>query len=110
MAKNATSFKKKDPRINTTGLNKGSRWEKVQLKENLKWYLQNKAEGKDVTYQELFIKRVLADAISKGKTQITQMIWEAFEGKAKAPVEITAEKPLLDLLRKKNGTRNNHSG
>jgi len=71
---------------NPEGLKPGT----VQLKTLMRQFLNEKVEGKDVTYQEMLIRRMIHGAIVRDRFQAQQLIWETFEGKATQKHEVNA--------------------
>lgn len=73
-----------DPRRNSTGLNRGSKW----LTRRLEEALRETAKGSKEPQYELLIKRVLSNAIVKGDQRAAEHIWNRLEGAPKETKEV----------------------
>ncbi len=74
-----------DPRINTTGLNRGSKWLTTELDEALRQI----GEGNKDTYYVLLVKRVMRKAIVDGDMRAIELIWNRIEGGSEEKVDKT---------------------
>lgn len=73
-----------DPRRNSTGLNRGSKW----LTNRLAEALRETAKGSKEPQYELLIKRVLSNAIKKGDQRAIEHVWNRLEGSPKETKEV----------------------
>ena len=69
-------FTKGDPRINRTGLNRGSKWLTTQLDEALRQI----GDGNKDSYFILLVKRLMRKAIVEGDMRAIELIWDRIEG------------------------------
>ena len=88
---NSPPFKKgPDPRRNTTGLNRGSKWLTSKLDEALRKI----GEGNTEPYDDLLIKRVMRKAIIEGDMRAVEHVWNRLEGNPTSEFIIREQKPL----------------
>lgn len=66
----------RDPRINVTGENRGSKW----LTNQLEYALRQIGEGSKDTYHIMLIKRLMKKAIVEGDMRAIELIWDRIEG------------------------------
>lgn len=97
MAKNATSFKKKDKRINMNGRPKGARGLTTQVKEALLAI----SEGQETTEQEQLVQTILKKA-KGGDVAMIKLMWNYMEGMPQQRIEqnITGTISLTELFNK----------
>lgn len=74
------SFKKGDPRINRKGKPKGTKSFTTIVREALQ-VLSGVKDGKtELTMEQLLAKKMVADAIKKGDTNLRRLIWNYLDG------------------------------
>ncbi len=83
---------KKGESGNPNGKPKGT----IHLKTRLTEFLLTKPADSQFTYEELFIRKMGANAIQLGKERTQQVIWEAYEGKAAQTVDVTSKGEKID--------------
>lgn len=93
--KNLKPFVKGDPRINTTGLNKGHKW---SLKHRLREMLGELKDGKPA--YDLLIMRMLKKAIESGSDKQIELIWHYMEGKPKEEIDMNVRDKVAETLSK----------
>ena len=74
-----------DPRRNTDGANRGSKW----LTTKLELALTKLGEGNSEPYDEMLIKRVMKKAIVEGDMRAIEHIWNRLEGGTAHALDIT---------------------
>jgi len=102
MAKNATSFKKGDPRINTKGKPKGA----ISLVTKMREALDAIHDGTQKPYHELLVASILKDGI-KADGQSRRLMLQYLEGMPRETKEIEANITIVapsDVIKKLNAT------
>ena len=103
MAKNATSFKKNDPRINTKGKKAGT----LSITTRVREALLKIGEGQTEPYDVLLAKKVLQKAIKEGDVQMIKTIWSYIDGMPVQKIGGDSENPLVvqisEVIAKKYG-------
>lgn len=102
MSKNATSFKKNDPRINTKGKKAGT----LSITTLVRQALMRIGEGNKEPYDVLLVKRILKKAIVDGNDKMIELIWNYIDHKPLSGLDLTSGgKTIGELLNELNAKR-----